>query len=491
MLTRLKVSGFKNLVDTDVYFGPFTCIAGVNGVGKSNLFDAITFLSALADRPLLDAARCIRDEEGRSADIRNLFHRVGEQYAKEMTFLAEMILPAEGVDDLGQRAEASITFVCYELTLRYRGNENVSSTVGPLEIVAESLTHINITDAYSHLPFPHNIKWRKGAIKGRRSVPFISTTNDAVLLHQESKGIGGGRPFPRFASTLPRTVLSVVNAAESPTAFLTRSEMRSWRMLQLEPTALRQPDDFLAPRQMGTDGSHLATTLYHLAHANGDEAAVYSKVANRLAELLGDVRSVEVDRDERREVFTAVVTGKDGTPHPARALSDGTLRFLALSVLALDTSAQGVLCMEEPENGIHPARIPAMLQLLRDIAVDAEEPVGPDNPLRQVIINTHSPTVVANVAADDLLVAYPREVVNEGNRYQRVCFSPLNQTWRAEMKSEEPIRRSLLISYLDPLGRALPPDTYDLYTSNGARKRRLRVMDQPDLQPMIPGLVTP
>ncbi len=41
MLTRLKVSGFKNLVDVDVHFGPFTCIAGANGVGKSNLFDAI------------------------------------------------------------------------------------------------------------------------------------------------------------------------------------------------------------------------------------------------------------------------------------------------------------------------------------------------------------------------------------------------------------------------------------------------------------------
>lgn len=28
MLTRLQVRGFKNLVDVDVRFGPFTCIAG-------------------------------------------------------------------------------------------------------------------------------------------------------------------------------------------------------------------------------------------------------------------------------------------------------------------------------------------------------------------------------------------------------------------------------------------------------------------------------
>lgn len=48
MLTRLRVRGFKKFVDVDVRFGPFTCIAGPNGVGKSNLFDAILFLRARA-----------------------------------------------------------------------------------------------------------------------------------------------------------------------------------------------------------------------------------------------------------------------------------------------------------------------------------------------------------------------------------------------------------------------------------------------------------
>src|SRR5215210_3377203 len=110
MLTRLKVLGFKNLVDVDVRFGPFTCVAGANGVGKSNLFDAIRFLSALADRPLIEAALSVRDEGGRTADVRSLFHRVGDDHDKEMSFEAEMIVPSEGVDDLGQKAKASITF---------------------------------------------------------------------------------------------------------------------------------------------------------------------------------------------------------------------------------------------------------------------------------------------------------------------------------------------------------------------------------------------
>jgi len=53
MLTRLHVQGFKNLLDVEVYFGPFTCIVGLNAVGKSNLFDAIRFLHLLTEKTLL------------------------------------------------------------------------------------------------------------------------------------------------------------------------------------------------------------------------------------------------------------------------------------------------------------------------------------------------------------------------------------------------------------------------------------------------------
>ncbi|WP_306191258.1 AAA family ATPase [Streptomyces sp. MK5] len=60
MLTRLEVPGFKNLLDLSIDFGPFTCIAGENGTGKSNVFDAIQFLSLLADRSMMEAAQEVR-----------------------------------------------------------------------------------------------------------------------------------------------------------------------------------------------------------------------------------------------------------------------------------------------------------------------------------------------------------------------------------------------------------------------------------------------
>lgn len=509
MLTRLKVSGFKNLVDVDVYFGPFTCVAGANAVGKSNLFDAIHFLSALSDRPLTEAALSVRDEGGRTADVKSLFHRVGDEFDREMSFEAEMIIPREGWDDLGQKATATITFLRYSVTIAYREGDNSLRSLGSLELTKEELVRITQTDAPNRLLFPHKKVWRDSAIKGRRVPPFISTegqgTSRVIKLHQDGKG---GRTLRRSAGNLPRTVLSVANAAESPTALLARREMQSWRLLQLEPSSLREPDGFTAPTKLGMDGSHLAATLYHLArHANGresdvaseaknlaamDESHIYGQIASRLSGLIDDVYQVRVDRDEKREILTLHVTDRGRTSHPARGLSDGTLRFLALAVLELDPEAKGLLCLEEPENGIHPQRIPAMLQLLEDIAVDTSMAIAMDNPLRQVIINTHSPAVVAQVREDSLLVAEPKDDVRSENlarkRFKKVSFGCLPDTWRASAPGDPsivPLGR--LLSYLNPIGPEEPEDESIASTghrrpSRSGERRKCRVADREDLR---------
>jgi predicted ATPase len=499
LLTRLKVQGFKNLVDVDVRFGPFTCIAGSNGVGKSNLFDAIAFLRALADKPLLDAALCVRDETGRSGDVRGLFHRVGDDYDDQMSFQTEMIVPSVGTDDLGQKAEATITFLKYEITLRFR-RDNGARSLGGLELVSEKLSHVRKGEAHSHLKFPHKPNtWRKSAITGRirghRTADFISTEGAddddkrTIKMHQEG---AGGRPHSYLATQLPRTVLSAANAAEGPTATLARREMQSWRILQLEPSSLRQPDPFTAPSQLGADGAHLAATLYRLTRPVGTnssddvnpldrETRVCAQVSNRLSQLIEDVRAVRIDRDEVRELLTLNVKGRDGTVYPARALSDGTLRFLALAVLELDPQATGVLCLEEPENGIHPARIPAILDLLKAIATDAEAVLGDDNPLRQVIVNTHSPVVVGQVDDQDLLLAELREAVRDKGqrRFKRLSFSCLPGTWRANGENESGTHlasRGALLAYLTPFAQKIVTSR-----SRRASKRR-RVLDREDLQ---------
>jgi len=81
----------------------------------------------------LNAALSVHAGGERSADIHSLFHRIGDRYAQEMSFQAEMIIPSEGIDDLGQKTEAGITFLRYIVVLAYRVDKGLPS-FGSLEL---------------------------------------------------------------------------------------------------------------------------------------------------------------------------------------------------------------------------------------------------------------------------------------------------------------------------------------------------------------------
>jgi predicted ATPase len=482
MLTRLQINGFKNLEEVDLRFGPFTCIAGLNGVGKSNLFDAIRFLAALADKPLMEAASSVRGAEARQGDARSLFRRVGAHISPTMEFAVEMLIPPEGEDALGQRAEASMTFLRYELNLCYRTDPASRVNNTTLEIVHERMIHLNRSEATQHLRFKHSKAWRDSVVQGRRTSPYISTDGPTIFLHMDSEGGQGGRPRKFTASSLPRTVLSSANsAAEYRTLVLARQEMMSWVQLQLEPSALRAPDSFTAPRSLSPSGAHLPATLYALAQASerqhpGTAQDVYARVASRLGRFVEDVRHVTVIEDEKRELLSIAVTDRHKTEHVASALSDGTLRFLALTIMEEDPHGRRLICLEEPENGVHPRKIDAMLELLRELAVDPKYPVDADNPLRQVTINTHSPAVVALIQDGDLITAERDKYTHHGALETRLRFKHLPGTWRAGHEDSGPTSsRSALMAYLNPFVVEDPP------------KSPKRVIQRDDLQAFLPG----
>lgn len=457
MLTRLVVRGFKNLVDVDISFGPFACIAGPNGVGKSNLFDAISFLSHLADKYFVDAARSVRGGD----ELAGLF---SDPKSGLIEFHAEMLIPEIGLDDFGQRAEASATFVYYDLVLALESNTDGAGS-SRIRLEKEELNYIAKRDAPKRLPFAHSQKWLASVVKASpRRTTFIQTDEDdrrgkVVRLQSDrmqgdeksKRGGGSATGFP--VAGLPRTVLSSAqNADETRTAVLVRQEMRSWRQLQLEPTSLRAVDDFESTPRLDASGRHIPAVLNRLATANkNDGERVFTNLANSLISLVEDVREVRIDRDEVRRALRFMMKDRNNLELPASSLSDGTMRFVALSVIELDPREGGVICLEEPENGIHPQRVNAMLDLLYRIAADADIESGVDNPLRQVIISTHSPSVVKYLARDDILFAVSALSVVGDRKVRSVNFLGFPDSWRARSFGKS-ISDGQALSYL----RGLP-----------------------------------
>lgn len=97
------------------------------------------------------------------------------------------------------------------------------------------------------------------------------------------------------------------------------------------------------------------------------------------------------------------------SPVPANRLSDGTLRFLCLLVILLHPTPPPLVCIEEPELGMHPDIIPTIAELL----IDASQRT-------QLIVTTHSDLLVSKigeVAPEAILVC---DRTNKGTTLTRL-----------------------------------------------------------------------
>jgi len=423
MLLRLQVQGFKNLRDIDVRFGPLTCFVGRNGVGKSNIFDAIQFLRLLSEREIQQAAEAVRSPTLGVLGPLDLFPDIDR--TTTMRFVADLLVPRTVIDDFGEEAEPSTNLLRYAISFRYAHEPRPR-----LELLEEELIPLRKGDARKVLGFPHTPRFRESAVKGSaRKGLFISTSEKddgrkEIMLHQD----GGSRGRPVNPGNSPRTVLGGTNTKDYPTVLAARREMSSWHSLQLEPSSLRSPDQLGSIEHVSEHGAHIASTLLRLARER-DGSRVYADAANRLSELVPETRELRVDEDLARQQLTVQVklAGSEEWYGP-RAISDGTLRFLALVIMQMDYGGGRVLCMEEPENGIHPFGVSAMVRLLRDFAVDPELELAEDNPPRQVVLNSHSADVLRQLSRAEVL--FVERIDSRSGAAAAV--SPVEGSWREQ-----------------------------------------------------------
>ena len=85
------------------------------------------------------------------------------------------------------------------------------------------------------------------------------------------------------------------------------------------------------------------------------------------------------------------------------------------------------------------------------MATDTDYPVDENNPLRQVIINTHSPIVVSAVPDESLYLAKSKEsfIPQFNRKIKSTGFSALKNTWKTKQDLAEETTYGEISAYLD------------------------------------------
>lgn len=163
---------------------------------------------------------------------------------------------------------------------------------------------------------------------------------------------------------------------------------REWNLGRYTKPRLPQkpdlPEDFLAE-----DATNLGLVLNDLQHRSG--------FRNLIIERLKQFHDSFSDISTKLHGGTVqIFLHEDGLqqPIPATRLSDGTLRFLCLLSVLCHPEPPPLVCLEEPEIGLHPDILPMVAELL----VEASHKT-------QLIVTTHSDILV------DALTDTPEAVV--------------------------------------------------------------------------------
>lgn len=169
------------------------------------------------------------------------------------------------------------------------------------------------------------------------------------------------------------------------------------------------PNDFLEE-----DGSNLALVLNDLEHRGDSKDKIVEnlrkfnpKIKDYSIRILGGTVQLFI-REEGLE-----------KPISAMRLSDGTLRFLCLLAVLCHPEPPPLICIEEPETGLHPDILPTIAELMKDAAQRT-----------QLIVTTHSDILVS--AFSDLPEAVlVCEKDADGTHFKRLEAEKL-KTWLDE-----------------------------------------------------------
>ena len=411
MLKRIKIQGYKSLVDLEVNLKPLSVFVGPNASGKSNFLDALQLLSRMATRQTLEdvfeppyRGHPLEAFTFGDGGIKSLLEKEKASFSIEVDVqLSTAVIESvnQRIQKIRETTEKDIQNVTNPVSrkslpvrekyLRYRIEIEMLPKLGILRVADEYLGALSAD----------------GKPKQNRK-PFLERIGNRLHLRME------GQSHPLYYERyLDFSILSRSHyPPHYPHLTAMQQELTNWLTFYLEPREqMRLPNPVKAVHDIGPMGEDLAAFLNTLQARSKRQ---FKSVEKSLHSMIPSITGINVSINKLGEVELDICEGEKRIS--ARVLSEGTLRILGILALVGAEEPPTLIGFEEPENGIHPRRIRRIAgfletrMLLEDI---------------QFIVTTHSSILPDLIPPESLYVCRKVNGSTEIEPFNMMHIGPL------------------------------------------------------------------
>ena len=350
-IEKLRIENYKVYRKMEINnISNFSVFLGANGAGKSTLFDVFGFLS--------DALRGnVRTALNKRGGYKEVYSRNGEG-----PILIE---------------------------IKFRNDSNNDSkpplVTYMLEIGLEKGLPIVLTEV---------LKYRRGQHgKPYLFLDFHRGEGSAITNEDDYNNAGGVFNYSREDQKLDSPDILAIKGLGQFKRFRAISSFRrlldDWFVSNFQIQDARAVEDVALSEHLSETGGNLAQVTRYI---RDNHPEVLKLIIEKFKKRVPGVEDVDAEETLDGRIVLKFKDGSFKDPFVARYVSDGTIKMFAYLVLLNDPLKHPLLCVEEPENFLHP-------ELLAELAEEFREYSQHGG---QVFISTHSPDFINALRPDEL-----------------------------------------------------------------------------------------
>jgi len=384
LFDHIKIEGFRSFKKVELDLAPLSVLIGPNNGGKSNFLDLMSLMAEAGQGQLEEGI----DSRGGFRGIASGFRWLGEVVI-EFRFQAERLRrfsPYLEIPPLPGLPGIQEPDIRYMLAI-------ASPAFGTSRVQVEEATE----RVLPHQPRPEVLMTR-----GKDGCAFRFIDPATGLETQESKAL---------ESESELAIFQVRDLYRFPILYKLLKQFQEWtlyRDINVGPEApMRLPRLVRPTVRLAPDGGNLSSVLNSIQQQH---PGVWDEIVELLRIAYPDFKTITFPPEggDGKVVLRWWESPFEKEGVSANFLSDGTLKFLCLVAILKSPDPPPLICIDEPEIGLHPDWIKLVAEMMQSAAART-----------QVIVATHSPQIIAELDPEQVIVTEKENGETRLNRLER------------------------------------------------------------------------